>query len=59
MILEILLHLTAHHLIDLSGMFCLYEQVRELIDLEQPISKNSILPPESIVPKYLAVFLCP
>ena len=59
MVLEILLHLTAHHFVNLSGMFCLNEEVRELIDLEQPVSKSSILPPESIVPKYLAVFLCP
>ena len=59
MILKVFLHLTAHHLVHLSCMLCLYKKSRELIDLEQSVSKSSIQSPESAVPKYLAVFFCP
>ena len=59
MVFEVFLHLTAHHLIHLGCMFCLYKEVGELIDLEQSVGESSILSPKSVLPKNLTVFLCP
>ena len=59
MVFEIFLNLTAHHLIHLCRMLCLNKQLRELVNLEQTVSKCAVLTPKSIIPKNFAVLLCP
>ena len=58
-VFEILLHLSAHHLINLSGMLRLNEQIGELVNLEQTVCIRTICSPKLIVPEYLPVILSP
>ena len=59
MVFEVLLHLTAHHLIHLCSMFGLYEEFGELMNLKQSVGESAILAPQSVFPKNLAIILGP
>ena len=59
MVFEVLLHLSAHHLIYLSGMLRLYEQIGELVNLEQTVCIRTVRSPKLVVPEYLPVILSP